>query len=254
MLICLGLTYAFQAGEMEFRVFDFKMGKEADSGRSAGRRKERLRRVPVPPYRTLKMPVDQDWSSAWPTARVFHPASVPLPLHQGWVEPKSVPPGKFINAELMKVPNFLHLTPPAIQRHCEALKSNQIVPSLNMCVKIHIIVIEFCTKWPEGLSTEEQIELHFPIRYTHYNHCHSSPSIRDDRSRVVQLQLKLDSLPLDEHSRDKLLRLVKDRYNPKTGLLTITADRCPLRKQNMDYAIYLLSVVVNESWVKLGEF
>jgi small subunit ribosomal protein S35 len=35
----------------------------------------------------------------------------------------ATPPGKFANAELMKIPNFLHLTPPAIERQCQALKS-----------------------------------------------------------------------------------------------------------------------------------
>jgi len=71
------------------------------------------------------MAVNQDWPSVWPVARSFHPASVPLPLHQGHVKPHKnlVPPGKFANLELMKVSNFLHLTPPAIFRHCEALKS-----------------------------------------------------------------------------------------------------------------------------------
>jgi hypothetical protein len=36
---------------------------------------------------------------------------VPLPWHQGWVVPRATLPGKFANAELMKIPNFLHLTP-----------------------------------------------------------------------------------------------------------------------------------------------
>lgn len=81
------------------------------------------RKAPVLPPRANKMPVDQDWPSVWPVARTFHPASVPLPLHQGWVKPGQTPPGKFANPELMKIPNFLHLTPPAIQRQAEALKS-----------------------------------------------------------------------------------------------------------------------------------
>jgi small subunit ribosomal protein S35 len=56
-------------------------------------------------------------------ARSFHPACVRLPLHQIWVIPGATPPGKFANAELMKIPNFLHLTPPTIERQCQALKS-----------------------------------------------------------------------------------------------------------------------------------
>jgi len=61
--------------------------------------------------------------------------------------------------------------------------------------------------------------------------------------------VKLESLQLDEHAKDKLLRLVKERYDPSTDVLTIVADRCPLRKQNMEYANYLLTVLVTESKV-----
>ena len=89
--------------------------------RSFGRKL--YKRAVVPPPRSHKMPVDQDWPSVWPVLRTFHQASVPLPLHQGWVNPGATPPGKFANAELMKIPNFLHLTPPAIERQCKALKS-----------------------------------------------------------------------------------------------------------------------------------
>ena len=32
-------------------------------------------------------------------------------------------PKKYGNAELMKIPNFLHLTPAHIEKHCKALKS-----------------------------------------------------------------------------------------------------------------------------------
>lgn len=31
--------------------------------------------------------------------------------------------GKYGNAELVKIPNFLHLTPPHIKTHCQAIKS-----------------------------------------------------------------------------------------------------------------------------------
>lgn len=84
------------------------------------------------------MSVDQDWGSVWPGPRSFHPATVPLPLHQGLVK-KGAPPSKFANAELMKIPNFLHLTPPIIKRQCEALK-------------------KFCTAWPKELDSDEKCE------------------------------------------------------------------------------------------------
>lgn len=59
----------------------------------------------------------------------------------------------------------------------------------------------------------------------------------------------MSSLHLDSHAKDKLLRLVKERYDAETDILTIVSERCPLRKQNLDYAMYLLNVLVSESWV-----
>ena len=34
-----------------------------------------------------------------------------------------IPPGRYGNAELMKIPNFLHLTPAHVKKHCAAIKS-----------------------------------------------------------------------------------------------------------------------------------
>jgi Mitochondrial ribosomal subunit protein. len=62
-------------------------------------------------------------------------------------------------------------------------------------------------------------------------------------------QLKLSTLELDDHARDKFLRLVGDRYNPKTDVLTIVTDRCPMKKQNYDYCMYVLTALFHESWV-----
>ncbi|EEC13219.1 ribosomal protein S28, putative, partial [Ixodes scapularis] len=107
---------------------------------------------------------------------------------------------------------------------------------------------EFCTEWPAGLETDEKCEEHFPVEVTDSDYCHSSPTIRDVRSRIVTLKIKLSRLQLDYHAKDKLLRLVKDRYDPATDILTIVTDRCPLKKQNYDYAHYLLTAVFHESW------
>ena len=74
----------------------------------------------------------QDWGSVWPTHRTFQPSAVPLPIRQGATQTKGqITPAKYANPELMKIPNFLHLTPPIIKRQCNKLK-------------------EFCTPWPEG--------------------------------------------------------------------------------------------------------
>jgi small subunit ribosomal protein S35 len=74
------------------------------------------------------MPVDQDWTNVWPAKSIFKQNAVPLPLRQGFVKNKSendgLPPVKYGNTELMKIPNFFHLTPPHIKKQCAAIKSN----------------------------------------------------------------------------------------------------------------------------------
>lgn len=175
------------------------------------------------------MPVDQDWSSVWPGPRSFHPATVPLPLRQGYVE-KGAPPDKYANAELIKIPNFLHLTPPAIERQCKALK-------------------KFCTPWPKALDSDEKVEQHFPLEITSSDYCFSSPSIRNPLARIVTIRFKLGALHLNERAKDKFLRLVDERYDEKTDTVTIVTDRCPLKKQNYDYAMYLITALYHESCV-----
>lgn len=66
---------------------------------------------------------------------------------------------------------------------------------------------------------------------------------------LILFQFKLASLKLDEHARDKFLRLVDNRYNPDTDIVTITVDRCPVRKQNFEYAQYLLTALFHESYI-----
>ena len=138
-------------------------------------------------------------------------------------------PSKHANAELMKVPNFLHLSPPVVGQHCAALA-------------------KFCTAWPGGLDTEEEVEEHFPISLTYSDYLNSSSSVRDRRSRIVQIRINIKSLPLDEHARDKLIRLVGRRYNEETGEIKLVSDRCPYRGQNEDYCKYLLTALLHESW------
>lgn len=100
--------------EDEFRVLNLR---PLAKPKAAERRKFR-RDEPLPP-RFKEMEPTQDWGNVWPAPRTFHPATVPLPVRQGFTEGGKAPPGKFVNAELMKVPNFLHLTPPVIKRQCK---------------------------------------------------------------------------------------------------------------------------------------
>lgn len=124
-------------------------------------------------FRFKKMSVRQKWGNVWPGPKTFHPSSVPLPLRQGYLEPqdnKRPAPDKFANAELMKIPNFLHLTPPAIKQQCEAIK-------------------KYCTQWPAGLETDEKCEKHFPIEFISSDYCHGLPTIRNPLSRIITLRV-----------------------------------------------------------------
>ncbi|XP_029290569.1 small ribosomal subunit protein mS35 [Cottoperca gobio] len=189
---------------------------------------KRPRRAPAQP-RTEKMPVDQDWTSVFPTATTFRPSSVPLPLRMGYPMKGAVPLPKMGNLELIKIPNFLHLTPGAIKKHCEALKS-------------------FCTEWPSVLDTDAKCDEHFPIKVESTDYVSAGPSVRNPSARIVHLKVKLSHFNLDDHARKKMIKLVGARYCKDTDILSMTADSCPLRQQNYEYALYLLTVLYHESW------
>lgn len=83
------------------------------------------RRVYESSPRYLRMAVNQDWNSVWPAARTFNPYVVPLPIYQGGVKiytRRSPRKDKFNNHELMKIQNFLHLSPTNIRKQCAAIK------------------------------------------------------------------------------------------------------------------------------------
>uniref|UniRef100_A0A915K2S3 Ribosomal protein S24/S35 mitochondrial conserved domain-containing protein n=1 Tax=Romanomermis culicivorax TaxID=13658 RepID=A0A915K2S3_ROMCU len=199
----------------------------------------------VMPPRWTRMKPTQDWTSVWPTAHSFKASAVPLPIRMGFIKDCQLkvrlPPGKHANLELMKIPNFLHLTPAAIEKHCKVLRE------------------KFCTKFPEKLTVgddgENKLTKNFPVEITTQDFVFSGPSLRDPRSRIVNLRVCLKNLPLDEHARWKFIKLVGDRYDKKTDTVTIVADRfnkifsrCPARHQNKDYAFYLLSALFHQSW------
>ncbi|XP_068459412.1 small ribosomal subunit protein mS35 [Clinocottus analis] len=202
-----------------------KKGLPERGGRGFVRRPRRPEGEP----RTEKMPVDQDWTAVYPVATSFRPNAVPLPVRMGFPVKGGIPPEKKGNLELIKIPNFLHLTPAAIKKHCEALKP-------------------FCTEWPSALDTDARCDEQFPIKVASTDYVSAGTSVRNPSARVVHLQVKLSSLNLDDHASKKMLKLVGDRYCKDTDILTIKADSCPLRQQNQDYAMYLLTVLYHESW------
>lgn len=179
--------------------------------------------------RETKMPDNIDWPSVWPVAKTFTPSAVPLPMRQSYEKKGGPPLFKYANTELIKISNFLHIGPVAVRRHCKALK-------------------KFCTSWPEGLDSDEQVRSHFPVTVITKDYVHSAPTIRDPRARVVQLQVHIDDLKLPKQiDKDKLICLARHRYDSNTGMITITTDACPMKQQNHDYAEYLLTALYFES-------
>jgi small subunit ribosomal protein S35 len=182
--------------------------------------------------RALEQSTDQDWTSVWPAAQSFRYSVVPLPVRMGFVSNSEskvkLPRAAYANLELMKIPNFLHLTPHHIQKHCNAIK-------------------KFCSKFPEELKEIECQQKFFPLEFRYSDYIHQGTNIRDMRARQVTMGIRLDALELDTHANLKLRQLVGDRYNKDTNVLTITSDRCPTRKQNREYSEYLLTVLYHES-------
>ncbi|XP_071477258.1 small ribosomal subunit protein mS35-like [Diadema antillarum] len=208
-----------------------KVSPHSVRGKAMRAMEQRLKRFsPLPAPRESKMEEDQDWTAVYPTAASFKWSAVPLPIRMGYPVGRGIPPHKFGNLELIKIPNFLHLTPPAIKKHCAALK-------------------DLCTEWPTGLETDADCERHFPLETESSDYVFASPSLRHPKSREVTIRLKLSELSFDKHARWKFIQLIGDRYNKETDMVTISADRCPLRKQNYDYCIYLLSVLYHEAWI-----
>lgn len=171
-----------------------------------------------------------EWSNVYETASPYNKYVVPLELRMGRENQMQrtgqlgrVPLSVEGNIELLKISNFFHLTPPAIKKHCEAL-------------------VEFCTPWPKKFKQKD-----YPLRITSINHLYSGPSIRHPDSKKVKLQVYLQDLHLKKSERNKLILLVGDRYNPNNDELTIIADKCPTRKQNREYANYLLTALCVES-------
>lgn len=214
-----------EVSEDGFRMIQLQQSPRAIFG---FRRPEKRRRISrVAPKREMTMPDDIDWPSVWSTARTFVPSAVPLPIRQSF-EMRDAPRGKYNNTELLKIANFLHLTPDAVKRHCQAIK-------------------KFCSHWPDNLDTDQQVRDHFPITFITRDYVHASSSIRDARARKVLLKININDLKLEERDRIKFIELARHRYNPENEMLTITVEACPFRIQNQDYADYLLSAIYFES-------
>uniref|UniRef100_A0A8C6PCS0 Mitochondrial ribosomal protein S35 n=1 Tax=Nothobranchius furzeri TaxID=105023 RepID=A0A8C6PCS0_NOTFU len=152
----------------ESEVLSFLGFPERSGKGSFGRRAKR--EVSPGKPRTEKMPLDQDWTSVYPAATPFRANSVPLPVRMGYPVRGGVPPEKKGNLELIKIPNFLHLTPAAIRKHCEALKP-------------------FCTEWPSALDSGDKCDELFPVKIESSDFVSAGPSVRNPAARVVHLRV-----------------------------------------------------------------
>ena len=228
--------YSFTSALMQtrsnmFRAFmpKVKQGEDGDKNYIKLKKDANYEMTFPPEPREERMEVDQDWTSVWPTAQVFKPSVVPLPLRMGKPSGKfGVPLSKYANVELLKINNFLHLTPPAIGKHCAAIK-------------------KFMTQWPQELNRSDARDNFFPLEITTSDFCFAGPAVGHPDSRVCTLRIKLSNLKLGERARNKMILLLNERYDPETDYLQIVTDRCPTRKQNQDYAVYLLTVLYHES-------
>lgn len=129
-----------------------------------------------------------------------------------------------------------------IRNHSNSISQQLLLSYLNFVLRKQIIVYDMGTIFfsSDSLVLIQNI---FSIPFIHHiNWFHI-------KKYVCLSQLKLKRLPLNRHSKDKILRLLHTHYNEKTDEVTITADRCPLRQQNYDYAMYLLTALFHESWV-----
>ena len=65
------------------------------------------------------------------------------------------------------------------------------------------------------------------------------------------LQVSLKDLCLSSHARQKMIALSGQRYDPITDEIKLIGEKCPTRKQNREYVMYLLKVLYLESNVSM---
>ncbi|EDO30147.1 predicted protein [Nematostella vectensis] len=220
-------SYASQAGKAASQMMKREDGPRLGSRGRGGRTRVGTTILKNPSRAVTMKPESTDWPSVFSGPQTYNPAIIPVFLRMGRRKHNRLdnfPQRTMANLELMKIPNFFHLSPPAIERHCQALKP-------------------LCKPWPKDLDPSLR-----PLRVITRNYLFAGPSLHHPGSKKVKLQVFLKDLILDDHARTKLIELVGERYNPVDDSLTIVTDRCPTRQQNNDYALYLMTVLYNEAW------
>lgn len=86
--------------------------------------------------------------------------------------------------------------------------------------------LEFFTVYPKELKEDPTlVDKYMPLTISYSDYVHQGTSIRDMRARIVTTSIDVSDLHLDEHAKDKLRRLVGNRYHEETNTLTIVTDR-----------------------------
>ncbi|KAG9330134.1 hypothetical protein JZ751_027218 [Albula glossodonta] len=219
--------------------------------------------------RTEKMPVDQDWTSVYPSAASFKPASVPLPVRMGYPVRLGVPPEKKGNLELIKWPKALDSDAKCEESFPIRVQTTDYISAGTSLRNPNARVVTLTDKSPRVIQLpfglQPELRAHpctdnalkktmdrSAARLNGFGLAVTAVSLLHKQQQLCALHLvKLSSLNLDDHAQKKLIKLVGERYNKDTDVLTLTTDSCPLRKQNHDYAMYLLTVLYHESWISV---
>ena len=163
-----------------------------------------------------------DFSDVYPSEKPFDPYLIGLPVRGGGHKiRKELPPLAEGNAVFWQSPNFFHLTPPAIEKHCEALR-----PLL--------------AQWPSDLP-------YCPVEVETTDYLLSGNERYHQDGRHVRMEVDFDSLQLTGRPREKMLELLEDKYDIDRNVIKLESRRCPTKTQNKDYLLYLLKVLYYEA-------
>ena len=163
-----------------------------------------------------------DWSDVYPAEKPLDPYLIGLPIRGGGHKiRKELPPLAESNAVFWQTPNFFHLTPPAIEKHCEALK-----PLL--------------AEWPSDLP-------YCPVEVETTDFLLSGNERYHQDGRHVRMEVDFDSLQLTGRAREKMLELLEGKYDIDRNVIKLESRRCPTKTQNKDYLYYLLKVLYFEA-------
>lgn len=132
----------------------------------------------------IRTAYDSNLSQIFTSSSVFNAALLQLPIRMGRpIKPEVLPPRAAGNIELLKIPNFFHLTPQKVRRDTDALT-------------------DLCTQWPEKLNNR-------PIRLYSRNYLYAGPSVAHPKSHTVKLEVNYDYYCCGQHTCSTVLHSMK---------------------------------------------